>query len=108
MLLHIWSGCGGLLNGVAVADIKHSGGGDASHCALSRCASINGRACCFAAVLPRPLGASLWGAACGASLWAAGCGPGGVWPYGGAWPRGMRVEGRRRPKMAEVAIVAEK
>ena len=32
------------------------------------------RACCLQPVLPRPLGASLWGAGCGASLWAAGCG----------------------------------
>ena len=39
----------------------------------------------------------------GASLWAAVCGPDGVWPCGGAWPREMRVEGRRRPKMAVVA-----
>ena len=29
MLLHIWSGCGGLLNEVAVADMKRSRRGDA-------------------------------------------------------------------------------
>ena len=36
-------------------------------------------------------------------LWAAVCGPDGVRPCGGVWPREMRVEGRRRPKMAVVA-----
>ena len=40
-----WSGCGGRLNGVAVATVKRDGGGDAPHCALSRCSSINGKAC---------------------------------------------------------------
>ena len=32
-----WSGCGGRLNGVAVVTGKRGGGGDATHCALSRC-----------------------------------------------------------------------
>ena len=41
MLLHIWSGCGGLLNEVAVADMKRSRRGDAPDRALSRCSSIN-------------------------------------------------------------------
>ena len=36
-----WSGCGGRLNGVVVATVKRGRGGDAPHCALSRCASIN-------------------------------------------------------------------
>ena len=40
-----WSGCGGRLNGVAVATVKRDGGGDAPHCALSGCSSINGKAC---------------------------------------------------------------
>ena len=40
-----WSGCGGRLNEVAFAIAKREGGGDAPHCALSRCASINGKAC---------------------------------------------------------------
>ena len=40
-----WSGCGGRLNGVAVVTGKRGGGGDATHCALSRCARINGTAC---------------------------------------------------------------
>ena len=40
-----WSGCGGRLNEVSFAIAKREGGGDAPHCALSRCASINGRAC---------------------------------------------------------------
>ena len=38
-----WSGCGGRLNGVAFAIAKREGGGDAPQCALSRCASINGK-----------------------------------------------------------------
>jgi hypothetical protein len=53
-----WSGCGGRLNGVAVATVKRGGGGDAPHCVLSRCARS------LPAVLPRPLDANLWGAAC--------------------------------------------
>ena len=40
-----WSGCGGRLNGVAVVTGKRGGGGDAAHCALSRCARINVTAC---------------------------------------------------------------
>ena len=40
-----WSGCGGRLNGVAVVTGKRGGGGDATHCALSRCARIDGTAC---------------------------------------------------------------
>ena len=36
-----WSGCGGRLNEVSFAIAKREGGGDAPHCALSRCASIN-------------------------------------------------------------------
>jgi hypothetical protein len=39
------SGCGGRLNGVAVATVKRGGGGDAPHCVLSRCASISVFAC---------------------------------------------------------------
>ena len=57
------------------------------------------------AMLPRPLGAAHDAMLACASLWAAVCGPDGVWPCGGVWPREMRVEGRRRPKMAVVAIV---
>ena len=41
LLLHIWSGCGGLLNGVAVADAKRRRRGDAPYRAWSRCSSIN-------------------------------------------------------------------
>ena len=40
-----WSGCGGRFNGVVVATVKRGRGGDAPHCAVSRCASINGKAC---------------------------------------------------------------
>ena len=40
-----WSGCGGRLNEVAVATVKRDGSGDAPHRAVSRCASINGKAC---------------------------------------------------------------
>ena len=99
MLLHIWSGCGGLLNEVAVADMKRSRRGDAPDRALSRCSSI---------MLSRPLGAAQHARLVRAGPWAAVCGPDGVWPCGEAWPREMRVEGRRRPKMAEAAIVAGK
>ncbi len=94
-----WSGCGGRLNGVAVATVKRGGGGDAPHCVLSRCASIiNGTACCLPAVLPRPLDANLLGAARGASLWAAECGMHVIWPCGGVRPREMRVEGHGSPR----------
>ena len=94
-----WSGCGGRLNGVAVATVKRGGGGDAPHCVLSRCASIiNGTACCLPAVLPRTLDANLRGAACGASLWAAECGMHVIWPCGGVRPREMRVEGHGSPR----------
>ena len=41
MLLHIWSGCGGLLNGVAVADVKRPRRGSAPYRAWSRYPSIN-------------------------------------------------------------------
>ena len=47
LLLHIWSGCGRLFNGVAVADTKRWGRGNAPYRALSRCSSINDTACCF-------------------------------------------------------------
>jgi hypothetical protein len=104
------SGCGGRLNGVAVATVKRGGGGDAPHCVLSRCASIiNGTACCLPAVLPRPLDANLWGAACGASLWAAECDMRVIWPCGGVRPREMRVEGHGSPiainKMRVVVVL---
>ena len=87
-----WSGCGGRLNGVVVATVKRDGSGDAPHRALSNMCQHQRRACCLQPVLPRPLGASLWGAACGASLWAAGCGTHVNWPCGGVRPREMRVE----------------
>jgi hypothetical protein len=41
-----WSGCGGRLNGVAVAPVKRGGGDDAPHCALSRCARVACSSCC--------------------------------------------------------------
>ena len=34
LILHIWSGCGGLLNGVAVADVKRCHRGDAPYRAV--------------------------------------------------------------------------
>ena len=64
------------------------------------------------AMLPRPLGVAHDAMFTCASLWAAVCGPdtafGRVW--WSVWPRDreMRVEGRRRSKMAEAAIVADK
>ena len=101
LLLCTWSGCGGRLNRVVVATVKRDGGGDAPHCALSRCASINGKrvGSLVAAVLPRPLGASLRGAACGASLWAAGCGMHVVWCNAAAR--------NARPKKAKKAMEAQ-
>ena len=96
-----WSACGGRLNGVAVATVKRGGGGDAPHCVLSRCASIiNGTACCLPAVLPRPLDANLWGAACGASLWAAECDMRVIWPFG-------EKNALRRPKKVKKAMEAQ-
>ena len=51
LLLCTWSGCGGRLNRVVVAAVKRDGSGDAPHCALSRCASINAeRVACSNAV----------------------------------------------------------
>jgi hypothetical protein len=48
LLLHIWSGCGGLLNGVAVADVKCCcAWGGAPYRAWSRCSSINAWTYCF-------------------------------------------------------------
>ena len=47
MLLCIWSGCGGLFNRVAVADVKRWGRGDAPYRAWSRCSSINDTAYCL-------------------------------------------------------------
>ena len=55
------------------------------------------------AMLSRPLGSAQYARLVRAGLWAAVCGPDGVWPCGGVWPSEMRVEGRRRPKMAVVA-----
>ena len=98
-----WSACGGRLNGVAVATVKRGGGGDVPHCVLSRCARS------LPAVLPRPLDANLWGAACGASLWAAECDMHVIWPCGGVRPREMRVEGHGSPiainKMRVVVVL---
>ena len=55
------------------------------------------------AMLSRPLGSAQHARLVRVGLWAAVCGPDGVRPCGGVWPREMRVEGRRRPKMAVVA-----
>ena len=54
-------------------------------------------------MLSRPLGSAQQARLVRAGPWAAVCGPDGVWPCGGVWPSEMRVEGRRRPKMAVVA-----
>ena len=59
LLLHTWSGCGGLLNGLAVADVNRCRWGEPPYCAWSRCSSINDTACSSAAVLLPPLGAAL-------------------------------------------------
>ena len=47
LLLHIWSGCGGLLNRFPVADTKRCRRGDASYGAFSRWTCINDKAYCF-------------------------------------------------------------
>ena len=91
LLLHILSGCGRLFNGVAVADTKRWGRGDAPYRALSRCSSIS---VLVPALLSRPLGAAHAAMLHCASLWAAACGPDGIWPCGGVWLREMCVEGR--------------
>jgi hypothetical protein len=104
LLLHTWSGCGGLLNGLAVADVNRCRWGEPPYCAWSRCSSINDTACSSAAVLLPPLGAAQQKMLVRAGLWAAVCGPDGVWPCGGVWPREMRVEGRRRSRCCVVAI----
>ena len=57
-------------------------------------------------MLPHPLRASHDAMLACASLWTAVCGLDGVWPCGGVWPREMGVEGRRRPKKAEVGARA--
>ena len=43
LILHIWSGCGGLLNGVAVADVKRCRRGYAPYRALSRRTCLNAK-----------------------------------------------------------------
>eukprot|EP00964_Phaeocystis_antarctica_P119630 scaffold83345_cov69-Phaeocystis_antarctica.AAC.1 len=53
LLLRIWSGCGALLNGAAVADTKPCRGGDAPYRALSRSTAstlrrVAWRSCCCA------------------------------------------------------------
>ena len=95
-----WSGCGGRLNGLIVTTFCEAPWRwrrDAPHCAVSRCASINGKACWLQHMLSRPLGAAQSARLRGASLWAAGCGTHVNWPCGGVRPREMRVECRRRP-----------
>ena len=81
-----------------------SQGGRALQCFI-KMSLLRRQAVLVLAMLSRPLGAAHAAMLGGASLWAAVCGSDGVWPCGGAWPREMRVEGRRRPKMAVVAIV---
>ena len=85
----IWSGCGGLLNEVAVADVKRSRRGNARPTMPCQDEPDG----IGSAMLARPLGASHHAMLACASLWAVVCGPGGVWPCGGVWPRKMRVEG---------------
>ena len=77
-----WSGCGGRLNGVAVAIPQARWQWRRAPPRFVKMCQHPRRACCLQPVLPRPLGASLWGAACGASLWAAGCGVHVIWPCG--------------------------
>ena len=105
MLLHIWSGCGALLNGVAVADTKPCRRGDAPYRALSRSTSSTlcrdaWRPCCCAN-WTRPALQCFPVPVCGRAV----CDPHGIPPSDGVWTRETRVEGRRRPKKAEVADV---
>ena len=71
-----WSGCGGRLNGLIVATVKRRGGGDVPHCAVSRCASINGRACCLqssaaASIGRQYMGCCMWRQSVGCWMWYA-------------------------------------
>ena len=96
LLLHIWGGCGGLLNGVAVADVKRCRRGEPPYRALSQDEPASTASALVPAMLSRPLGAAHAAMLRGASLWAAECGTHVIWPCGGVRPREMRVEGRRR------------
>ena len=103
-LLLIWSGCGGRLNGVAVATAKCRcrvavetrpamlGQGAASQAELS------------AAELPPPfyLHWTQHRLQCSSSarLWAAACVPGDIWPFGGR-------NALRRPKKVKKAMEAQ-
>eukprot|EP00964_Phaeocystis_antarctica_P040680 scaffold23265_cov59-Phaeocystis_antarctica.AAC.4 len=73
LLQRIWSGCGALLNGVAVADTKPCRGGDAPYRALSRSTASTLRRGCLEALLLRQLDAARAAMLPCASLWAAAC-----------------------------------
>ena len=95
-----WSACGGRLNGVAVATVKRGGGGDVPHCVLSRCASINGTACCCQQCCRLHWAQHRLQCSSSARLWAAVCVPGGIWPFGGQ-------NALRRPKKVKKAMEAQ-
>ena len=94
-----WSGCGGRLNGVAVADVKRYRRGGAPYRALSRCATL-----VVAAMLSRPLGAAQSAQLRGASLRAAECAY--VCHLAVWWSVAAR-NARRRPKKAKKAMEAQ-
>jgi hypothetical protein len=107
LLRHTWSECGGLLNGVAVADRQAlSMGGTALLC-LVKMFQHQRHGVFFAAVLLPPLGATLHAMLVRAGLWAAVCGPD-LTAFGRVVECG-RVNcaffGRRRPKKAEDAVL---
>ena len=94
-LLLIWSGCGGRLNGVAVATAKRRCSGDAPcHACWSRCRFTG--VCYPAEHQSCRLHWARHRLQCSSSarLWAAACVPGGTWPFGGR-------NARRRPKKAK-------
>ena len=93
------------LNGVAVTDTKPCRGGAAPYRALSRSTSSTlcrdaWRPCCCAN-WTRPALQCFPVPVCGRAV----CDPHGIPPSDGVWTRESRVEGRRRPKKAEVADV---
>ena len=99
-LLLIWSGCGGRLNGVAVATAKRRCSGDAPCHAWSRCRFTG--VCYPAEHHSCRLHWARHRLQCSSSarLWAAACVPGGIGPFGGR-------NARRRPTKAKKAMAAQ-
>ena len=86
LLLRIWTGCSGLLNGVPVADVKRCPGGGGGRPRVLSCflkVDMHSRqGVLFPAMLALPLGKACAAMLACASLWAGVCGPDGVRPFG--------------------------